>query len=410
MREVYQAEKDISTDFYTKLAEEAYYKSVFEIQKRTGLAFSFGHIDSKQIDKVLSMDWSGENYSKRIWKNTDKLAQTVKEELIVNLITGRTEREASEQIALRFGQGAMKARRLVRTESCFVSGELTAVAYEECGIDRYRYLATLDLKTSKICQELDGQVFQVSERMRGKNYPPMHPWCRSTTISIVDGEILSRLQRRARDPVTGKTYMVPANMTYKEWYQKYIAGNKKAELEEQKIKRGAYDRQQYDKYRAIYGKEIPDSFAKFQDMKYNDSERWEMLKAGKQEHINQMEFSDMSGLVGKLGNKETRLWYKSHDERIIDQIDPSLSLKEQAMQAHRMRNEFRTQARDLMADQKARRELDEKHPNITFEELMERKEKKYGLTGEEAYKDIIRSSGITNKKYDAIAGVKEGME
>ena len=34
---------------------------------------------------------------------------------------------------------------------------------------------------------------------------------------------MARMERIARDPVTGKTYMVPASMTYSEWYEKYVA-------------------------------------------------------------------------------------------------------------------------------------------------------------------------------------------
>ena len=138
------------------------------------------------------MNWSGKHYSKRIWKNTENLAQTLKEEMLVSLLTGRTDRETAQIIEYKFGAGAIQARRLMRTESCFVAGELTARAYEECGVEKYRYLATLDLRTSEICRSLDGKVFLLSERQVGKNYPPMHPWFRSTTISIIDEKTLAR--------------------------------------------------------------------------------------------------------------------------------------------------------------------------------------------------------------------------
>lgn len=173
------------------------------------------------------MNWSGKHYSKRIWKNTDDLAKTIKDELLVSLLTGRTDRETAAVITEKFGGGAIAARRLIRTESCFFASELTAQAYKECGIKKYRYVATLDLRTSKICRELDGEVFLVSERQAGKNYPPMHPWCRSTTISDIDDETLSRMTRAAYNPETGRTEKVPANMTYDEWYQKYVKGNTK---------------------------------------------------------------------------------------------------------------------------------------------------------------------------------------
>ena len=224
------------------------------------------------------MNWSGKHYSQRIWKNTQELSRTLKQELLVSLLTGRTDRETSEVIMNRCGAGAMQARRLVRTESCFLSGELTARSYEECGIEKYRYLATLDLRTSKICRELDGKIFPLKDRKPGKNYPPMHPWCRSTTISVIDEETLRNMKRSAYNPKTGRTETVPANMTYDQWYKKYVKGNAKAEAEEKSIQNAASDKKQYERYQKILGKDVPKRLADFQEMKYNNPEKWKKLQ------------------------------------------------------------------------------------------------------------------------------------
>lgn len=278
MQEVYQQEQLFDTSFFQNLCEAAYYRSIYNVQKQTGLGFSFSNISQKQIKQVLSMNWSGSHYSQRIWKNTQELSRTLKQELLVSLLTGRTDRETSEVIMNRCGAGAMQARRLVRTESCFLSGELTARSYEECGIEKYRYLATLDLRTSKICRELDGKIFPLKDRKPGKNYPPMHPWCRSTTISVIDEEILRNMKRSAYNPKTGRTETVPANMTYDQWYKKYVKGNAQAEAEEKSIQNASSDKKQYERYQEILGKDAPKRFADFQEMKYNDSEKWRFMK------------------------------------------------------------------------------------------------------------------------------------
>lgn len=409
MRDVYQQEKDFSTNFYTDLANDSYYRGIFNIQQRAGAAFSFCQVSAKVIEQVINSRWSGKNYSERIWGNTRSLAQDLKEELLINLITGRTNREAAEIIANKFAQGASNARRLVRTEAAYVSAELNFRAYEECKVENYRYLATLDLRTSEVCRKLDGMTFAVADRKVGQNCPPMHPWCRSTTIADVGEELLKKWQRSAVDPATGKRLKVPATMTYNEWYKKYVEGNPKAEAEQKRTQNRSADKEQYEKYREILGDDIPKSFAEFQEMKYNNIEQWEGLKAKKQSVLNEKDFSELGNLTGKLGNKETRLWYKAHDERIPNMLDKNRTLKEQAVQASKLRNQYRTQARELMEDQEARAELDKSHRNPTFEELVEHKMKKYGLTRTEAYQDIIRSSTTTNKKYDRIAGI-EGKE
>lgn len=273
MQNVYQQERDFNTSFYTDLANEAYYRSIYNIQQRADAAFSFSHVSAKTIDKVVNSRWSGENYSERIWGNTHSLSEALKEELLINFVTGRTNRDASQIIANKFGQGASISRRLVRTESNYVSTEMNFQAYKECGVEKYQYLATLDLRTSLICRDLDGKIFSVSKRQTGTNCPPMHPWCRSTTISVMDESCIVKMQRSAIDPATGKRIKVPRSMSYWEWYDKYVKGKPEVELEEKKIKNRSSDRVQHQNYRKLLGTDVPKKLDDFQNMKYND-EKW----------------------------------------------------------------------------------------------------------------------------------------
>ena len=278
MRNVYNQEKARNTSHYVDLADEAYYRSIFDIQKRTGLGFGFSLISSSDIDRVINSKWSGANYSQRIWHNTQALAKDLKEELLINLVTGRTDREAADIIANKFAQGASNARRLVRTESCNLANQMEMASYEECGIERYRYVATLDIHTSSVCRELDGKTFPVSEQQPGLNCLPMHPWCRSTTICDISDDILANMRRRARDPVTGRTNTVPANMTYGQWYKKNVKGHPDAELNEKMIRNRQIDRKQFEKYKTVVGDRIPKTLDSFQQLKYTESEKFEFIK------------------------------------------------------------------------------------------------------------------------------------
>lgn len=278
MTKIYQQEKQKSTSFYTDLAHESYYKSIFNIQQQTGLGFSFSHIDPAMINRVINSKWSGNNYSGRIWNNTRALAQDIKEELLVNLVTGRTNREAAQIIQNKHAVGAGEARRLVRTESNYLASEINAKAYEEAEIEKYKFCSILDLKTSSVCRNLDGKIYLVSERKIGVNSPPMHPWCRSTTIGVVGD--YEGLTRRARDPVTGKVLTIPADMNYQEWHDKYVKSRPEAELAEKQLKNRASDRKQWEKYKQTLGKEyVPENLNDFQKMKYTDKNEYEIVKA-----------------------------------------------------------------------------------------------------------------------------------
>ena len=82
-----------------------------------------------------------------------------------------------------------------------------------------RIIATLDDRTSDICQNYDGEVFPVDSGPR----PPFHPGCRSSTVPEFDGRFSALEEgatRRERDPETGKVGDVPAKQTYYEWLKK----------------------------------------------------------------------------------------------------------------------------------------------------------------------------------------------
>lgn len=123
--------------------------------------------------------------------------------------------------------------------------------------------------------------------------------------------------------------------------------------------------------------------------------------------LSEKDFDDIIKYKGKLSNKDVRKWYLAHDKRIPDLIDRTKSLESQARQACEMRNTFRFQARELMRDQEARRELDITDPNKTFEELLADKMERKHLSAEEAMKDIIKTSSKTRKSVNKNFGLEE---
>jgi SPP1 gp7 family putative phage head morphogenesis protein len=209
---------DIMTAGLHMAGTEMFNRTIFDLQRGTGLGFSFAGVTDKQIESVMREAWSGGHYSKRVWRNTQVIAGRIRDTVEKNMITGKSWRRclnAVEDQALIDSNYA--ASRILRTETAYVANEMEAEAYEEAGLDEYQYVATLDGKTSTICRGLDGKKFKLKDRETGKNYPPMHPHCRSTTVAVISGFDMSELQRRARDPEAGETYKVPANMTYEEW-------------------------------------------------------------------------------------------------------------------------------------------------------------------------------------------------
>lgn len=279
MRDVYGQEKKVSTSHYVDQYCNAYYQEIYNLQKRTGLQFSFSAVDPNELNRLLSMSWAGAKFSDRIWKNTETLKKELKEQLILGYLTGKSEREMAAEIANKFSTGAYKARRLVRTEAAYVDNQGHLAAYKDSGIEKYRIVATLDLRTSEMCRGMDGKEFPVAAAVVGENMPPFHPFCRTVTISVLDDENLAELKRRARDPVTGDIKTFPGDITYPQWYKNNVANNPKAIAAEKMIKNRQSDLRQYEVYKELLGKkEAGKTFAHFQDMKYNEPEKWKDVK------------------------------------------------------------------------------------------------------------------------------------
>jgi SPP1 gp7 family putative phage head morphogenesis protein len=200
--------------------KDNYHHSIFELQKGAGFGSSFAKLDKEQVDKLLSRPWApdGTNFSERIWKDRDKLLHELQTTITQGLIRGDPSEKLISDLAERMGVSRSAAARVVLTESAYFAGQSRLDAYHELGVEQYKFLATLDNRTSVVCRGMDGKVFPLNEAQAGVNYPPLHVYCRSTTIPHYDDNIN---ERAARDD-KGNTYMVPGDMTYAEWEKKHV--------------------------------------------------------------------------------------------------------------------------------------------------------------------------------------------
>ena len=168
---------DVYEDTYTSFVED--------------LNFKKGVISSSTIKMALEQEWSGDNYSSRIWSNIDNLAKAIKNEVIVGLNKGINYRTMSQNIAKKFDTSYKNAERLVRTETAHIQNQATLMGYKDSGVVKYEFLAVLDSRTSHTCASLNGEVFKTENAMEGENYPPMHPNCRSTTVPYEYSDVFS---------------------------------------------------------------------------------------------------------------------------------------------------------------------------------------------------------------------------
>jgi SPP1 gp7 family putative phage head morphogenesis protein len=161
----------------------------------------------------------------------ERFSQVVRQ----GLLTGETTPDIAKRLigSLQFGEQAKtvgqlvaaggqatavadnQVMALVRTSINQVANSASQQVYEanQDITKKYRYVATLDTRTTAICRALDGREFEY-----GKGpMPPQHFNCRSTTVPIIDPDILPPSTTATRASKDGQ---VPINQSYGEWLAK----------------------------------------------------------------------------------------------------------------------------------------------------------------------------------------------
>lgn len=108
----------------------------------------------------------------------------------------------------------------------------------------------------------------------GKNSPPLHSFCRCTTVAEFDNEVIEVLKRRARDEC-GNTIYVDSKMKYKEWKEKYVTNdnnssiiNKNANKKEDEMNYLDITSEMYKKAKPKHGKVKKQKFYEYKGKEY----------------------------------------------------------------------------------------------------------------------------------------------
>ncbi|MCI1750921.1 MAG: minor capsid protein [Megasphaera cerevisiae] len=208
--------------FLSDAYKDNYYRGLYDIGKAGQLLPAISQVDQKVLTDVLRDRWSGKNYSQRLWKNQRLMAQTLKTEMVTAMHRGDSVDKIAARVAKRLGVANYQANRLVRTELTYVTNQASLASVKESGMKYYRFIATLDRRTSSVCRSRDGHVYEINDAVAGTNLPPLHPNCRSTIAGTLYGEdVVKTGTRVARDDKGGTVY-VPADMRYEDWQAVYV--------------------------------------------------------------------------------------------------------------------------------------------------------------------------------------------
>ena len=152
---------------------------------------AFNTIDAAGAQQLINAIWLADNktFSQRIWDNIGLLTETLNEQLINIVATGKPTRELKNILQERFGVSYSRANTLVRTELAHVQTVAAKQRYEDYGLKHYEIMGNEDDNCgnhSVDCHSMDGKKFLYSEMVIGKNAPPFHPNCKCCIVPVVE--------------------------------------------------------------------------------------------------------------------------------------------------------------------------------------------------------------------------------
>jgi len=175
------------TKYITNVLKQTYSTSFAEtgallVTIKPDIKIDFSLINKDAVAKTLNYPWSGDMFSSRIHKNTDKLITNLRQTLTQGFVQGKSISEMSKDLKSAMDLGASNSRRLIRTESMHIIAASHHDVYTKAGIDKVEFVTAKDDRVCKECSALHGKIFRLNEAP----IIPLHPNSRSILLGIVD--------------------------------------------------------------------------------------------------------------------------------------------------------------------------------------------------------------------------------
>lgn len=131
---------------------------------------------------------------------------------LVQAVRGTKKAKYSDGLVAKIGRDADAVVRTAIQHVASTARMQTWAANSDI-VKGYRWVSTLDGKTTQVCRSLDGKVFELGKGPR----PPIHIRCRSTTVAELDDKFSFLDEGATRSSKDG---YVDGDLTYYEWLKK----------------------------------------------------------------------------------------------------------------------------------------------------------------------------------------------
>ena len=173
-------EKEIS--LLTKYLEINFFNIYYSINIEGKKAFNT--INAEGAQALINSIWvaDGKSFSQRVWDNTDKLLETLNEQLLHCIITGKKTTQLKQVLQERFSVSYNNADTIARTELAHIQTIAAQERYKSYGISEVQIWADADERRCSECGKLHRKIYPA-----GASVPiPAHPRCRCCIVPVID--------------------------------------------------------------------------------------------------------------------------------------------------------------------------------------------------------------------------------
>lgn len=176
-----------------------------------GVDFTMKKIKSEDLKKIIDKTIKGKNYSDRIKHNKNQIAKILRKD-IKDFLEGKISvNDIRKKVVSLYNNNRKATKILVRNEIGRVQAGVNEIWAEEHNIEWQLFDATLDGKTTEICQRYDGQVFRKDDFNKPIPNVTTHICCRSCLIALPSKDY------RPKTKMDNETKERIPYTNYKEW-------------------------------------------------------------------------------------------------------------------------------------------------------------------------------------------------
>ena len=163
---------DKQAELLSRKFEESFFEIYYGIALPSDKAFST--VSTETARQLINQIWvaDGKSFSQRIWGNTEKLAETLNEQLVHCVVTGKKSSDLKQLLQERFNVSYNNADMIVRTEIAHIQTQAAQQRYKDYGIKQVEVWVDEDERTCPICAKHEGEKYYVNDRMP----VPFHPF------------------------------------------------------------------------------------------------------------------------------------------------------------------------------------------------------------------------------------------